>query len=301
MDAHQLPLDDAARADNPSLDERRGDGVHEVAPDLAYKRLAMVNVALVGPRKAGDRNWVLVDAGVPLMAGAIAESAEKRFGRDARPAAIVMTHAHFDHFGSLKELADRWDAPIYAHAADHPYMDGTANTPPPDPGVGGGILPTLSPLFPRGPVNVSDRLNPLPMDGTVPGMPGWMWVHTPGHTPGHVSFFRPEDRALIAGDAFITTNQESAYAVATQEIEMHGPPTYFTQDWTAARESVRRLAALAPEVAICGHGRAVRGEALRRALSDLAEHFDAVAVPESGKYVKAPTRPEDGSAYPPAK
>ena len=41
-------------------------------------------------------------------------------------------------------------------------------------------------------------------------MPGWRWVHTPGHTAGHVSLFRDADRTLIAGDAFVTTKQESA-------------------------------------------------------------------------------------------
>jgi glyoxylase-like metal-dependent hydrolase (beta-lactamase superfamily II) len=68
----------------------------------------------------------------------------------------------------------------------------------------------LSPLYPRGPVNVSGRLRALPADGSVPGMPGWRWVHTPGHTPGHVSLWRESDRTILAGDAFITTRQESA-------------------------------------------------------------------------------------------
>ena len=41
-------------------------------------------------------------------------------------------------------------------------------------------------------------------------------IHCPGHTPGHVSFFRESDRTLIAGDAFVTTKQESTIAVLTQ-------------------------------------------------------------------------------------
>lgn len=75
-------------------------------------------------------------------------------------------------------------------------------------------MPLLAPLFPRRPIDVSRWLQRLPEDGSVPQMPGWRWIHTPGHTPGHISFWRERDRTIIAGDAFITTNQESAYAVA---------------------------------------------------------------------------------------
>ena len=72
---------------------------------------------------------------------------------------------------------------------------------------------------------------------------------TPGHTPGHVSLWRADDQAVIAGDAFITTSQESVYAVMTQREELHGPPQYFTTDWDAAKLSVQKLADLNPTVA----------------------------------------------------
>ena len=83
----QIPLDPTARADDPARDEARDDGTHEVAPDLAYKRLAIVNVAFVGLPDAGDRGWVLVDCGAFGAAGPIADAAEERFGTGARPAA----------------------------------------------------------------------------------------------------------------------------------------------------------------------------------------------------------------------
>jgi hypothetical protein len=101
----------------------------------------------------------------------------------------------------------------------------------------------------------------------------------------------------VVGDAFVTTRQESVYAAATQQPEMHGPPMYFTPDWLRARESVERLAALEPELAVCGHGRAMQGPAMREALHELARNFDRVAVPEHGRYVTAPARASDGSAY----
>ena len=260
----------------------------------------IVNVVLYGTPGAGDRQWVLIDTGIPGMAGHIAKAAAERFGADARPAAIIMTHGHFDHVSTLIELSNRWDAPIYAHELERPYLDGTAAYPPPDPTVGGGLMSLLSPMFPRGPIDVSARLNTLPTDGTMPFMPGWRWIHTPGHAAGHVSLWRESDRSLIVGDAFVTTAQESVYAAATQRPEMHGPPMYFTPDWISAKASVEALAALEPETAVTGHGRAMHGPEMRAALHALARDFDHVAVPDHGKYVLHPASVEDGGAYEPA-
>jgi glyoxylase-like metal-dependent hydrolase (beta-lactamase superfamily II) len=293
----QIPLDSSSRADISSEGS-----VHAVAADLSYQRLAIVNVAYFGVFGAGDRKWVLIDAGLVGTAGMIARAAESRFGADSRPAAIVLTHGHFDHVGALEELAERWDVPVYAHELELPYLDGRSSYPPPDPTVGGGMMARLSGLFPRGPINVSNRLRTLPADGSVPGMPGWRWIPTPGHAPGHVSLWRDSDRAVLAGDAFITTRQESAYAAAIQKPEMHGPPMYFTPDWEEARESVRRLAALDPELAVTGHGHAMRGPEMTAALHELANRFDEIAVPEHGRYVGNPARTdESGVTYVPPK
>ena len=89
---------------------------------------------------------------------------------------------------------------MYAHRDEAPYLDGRADYPPPDPTVG-GFESQLARLYPRRGTDVGDRLRTLPDDGTVPGLPGWRWVATPGHTVGHVSLFRDGDATLVAGDA----------------------------------------------------------------------------------------------------
>jgi glyoxylase-like metal-dependent hydrolase (beta-lactamase superfamily II) len=298
MTSRQVDLDASARADDPARDGARDDGTLEIASDVAYRRLAIVNVVFSGQSGARDRHWVLIDAGLFGTKALIRSAAEHRYGPGSRPSAIILTHGHFDHVGALKDLAEEWDAPVYAHSLEHPYLNGARSYPPPDPTVGGGLMAASASLFPRGPVDVSEHLRMLPDDGSVPHMPGWRWVPTPGHSPGHRSLWRDSDRTLVAGDAFVTTRQESVYAALTQEPEMHGPPMYYTPDWSSARESARRLASLQPELVVTGHGRAMRGPQMRIALEKLASDFDAVAVPKHGRYVETqrPQAAEQGGA-----
>ena len=256
-----------------------------VTRDVGRLRVVMVNVYFVGDPETSNE-WVLVDAGMPRSAGTIRRAAEARYGRGARPRAIVLTHGHFDHVGALEQLAEEWDVPVYSHELELPYITGRSSYPPPDPTVGGGMMARLSPLYPRGPYNVGGRAMKLPDDGSVPHLPGWRWVFTPGHTPGHVALFRESDRLLLAGDAFVTTKQESATAVLTQRREIHGPPMYYTTDWPAARESVRRLEALHPRIAATGHGEPIGGTVLAHGLHQLARDFDHLAMPRDGRYVR---------------
>ncbi|MGV3541458.1 MAG: MBL fold metallo-hydrolase [Rufibacter sp.] len=268
-----------------SVLKQKQESCFRVAPGVMGMEIVFVNLYFV---ENPDKSWVLIDAGLYGSADRIRRAAEEKFGKDNPPKAIILTHGHFDHVGALQTLADYWQVPVYAHSLELPYLTGQSSYPPPDSSVGGGGMAYLSFMYPKKPIRFRGRLELLPSDGSVPFLPEWKWLETPGHAPGHVSFFREHDRVLLAGDAFVTRKPESALAVLTQKQEVCGPPAYFTPDWNAARTSVQKLAALQPEVAASGHGLPMKGTQLKQGLDELARLFDQLAVPHHGRYVKQP-------------
>lgn len=58
---------------------------------------------------------------------------------------------------------------------------------------------------------------------SVPGLPDWQCIPTPGHTPGHVAFFRSSDRVLISGDAVLTVNLNSVRGLLARKHRVSGP------------------------------------------------------------------------------
>jgi len=255
--------------------------VQQIADGVYRLRTLMANVYFV---EESDR-WVLIDTGVRGYAASIRREAARLFR--TRPFAILLTHGHFDRVGNVRTLARRWRVPIYAHPLEIPYLTGRSAYAPPDPSVGGGTLSWLSRFMSRGPINLGQHVQMLPPDGIVPWLEEWQWVPTPGHTPGHVSFYRPSDGVILAGNAVTTTRQESTLDVMTQRQKVWRPPAYFTSDWTSAQRSVERLALLEPHVLAAGHGRPMYGAVMRDQLRDLAINFDRI-MPSRGRYVPYP-------------
>src|SRR5699024_9738154 len=192
-------------------------------------------------------DWVLVDTGLPFSAKEIIKIADRRFGKDSRPSCIVLTHGHFDHVGGVIDLVKAWDVPVYIHEFELSYVTGEQAYPIPDATVEGGLLAKISPLYPNKPINLGDYVRALPGNRTVPGLPDWRWLHTPGHSPGHISLFREQDALLLSADAFITVKQDSFYNVLLQIPEINGPPRYLTTDWESAKQSVEKLWRLQPK------------------------------------------------------
>jgi glyoxylase-like metal-dependent hydrolase (beta-lactamase superfamily II) len=168
-----------------------------------------------------------------------------------------------------------------------PYVRGQSDYPPPDPTVGGGLMAQMARFYPENGIDLGDAVRVLPSDGAIPGFPDWRWIHTPGHTAGHISLLRERDRVLIAGDAVVTVRQESAWAVLTQHQALSRPPAYFTTDWQSAARSVELLAALQPSVLATGHGTPMKGREMLKKLTRLAQRFNRV-MPHHGRYVREP-------------
>jgi glyoxylase-like metal-dependent hydrolase (beta-lactamase superfamily II) len=267
-----------------------------VAPGVWGRKELFVNLYIIQDHVTG--NWVLVDAGLKWSAPAIRRMARELFGENAKPVAIVLTHGHFDHTGAVATVAAEWGVPVYAHEMEMPFLNGKSSYPPPDPTAGGGMMSVMSWMYPTGPIDIRERLRALPNNGTIPEMPEWRYIHTAGHSPGHVSLFREKDKVLIAGDAFVTTKAESAIHALTHMKHLSGPPKYFTCNWASAKQSVLKLEALNPQIAATGHGKPMHGEELRMELRKLASEFDRVAVPTEGRYVNEPAvTNENGVVY----
>lgn len=271
-----------------------------VAPGVWGRKDAFVNYYIIQDQTSGS--WALVDAGLKWSVSTIRNMAKEIFGEGSRPAAIILTHGHFDHVGAVQTLADEWNVPVYAHEMELPYLTGKSSYPPPDSSVGGGMMASLSFLYPTGPIDLEDRVSKLPGDNSIPGFPEWKFIHTPGHSPGHISLFREKDKVLIAGDAFVTTKAESAIYALTHLNHLSGPPKYLTTNWASAKLSVIKLAALDPEVIATGHGKPMRGEEMRLELNNLSRHFDRLAIPAQGRYVNEPALANENGVFyiPPA-
>ncbi|GAF24548.1 MULTISPECIES: MBL fold metallo-hydrolase [Shouchella] len=260
-----------------------GNGVTiQVCEDVFQYTNAFVNVFFIGHSNVGD--YVVVDAGVPGGAKDIIEAAQSIYGTK-KPKAILLTHGHFDHVGSIIELIDYWQVQVYAHPLELPYLTGKERYPEPDPSVEGGLLAKISSLFPNEPIQIIEHVSALP-EGEVPFLESFQWIHTPGHTPGHVSFFREHDRCLLVGDAFTTVRQDQLYETIVQKQEVNGPPRYFTTDWNEAEKSIVNLQKLEPLVAVTGHGVPVSGEELTSGLIALIANFKEVYKPDYGRYVE---------------
>jgi glyoxylase-like metal-dependent hydrolase (beta-lactamase superfamily II) len=253
--------------------------VKEIARGVFYVPIGIANVYCVG---VSGRSWVLIDSSVPGRGWQIRRAAESIYGPAARPEAIFLTHGHMDHAGSASELADFWNVPIFAHRLEIPYLTGQSEYPPLDPTTG-GFLAFMGRFFAPKTSDLGDRVRVLDRD--LPGLDGWEWHHTPGHSPGHVSLFRREDAILLAGDALTTVNLDSFFATVTKTQRLGPPPAPSTYDWVRAAESVRRFVELRPLTIACGHGVPMSGGKAVIQLGELASHFPR---PEQGRYVREP-------------
>jgi glyoxylase-like metal-dependent hydrolase (beta-lactamase superfamily II) len=165
--------------------------------------------------------------------------------------AIWLTHGDIDHMGSVAALKARSGAEVATHRADIPLVDGTAARQL-------GPLP-LSSTYQRLYDLVVRRVlryQPTEVDRPVEDgdvLSGWQVVHTPGHTAGSVSFYHPERKIIIVGDAL---NHKRG--------RLGAPPPIFTPDMAQAHASIQKIAGLDFEICCFGHGPPLKMNAAQR-------------------------------------
>lgn len=202
--------------------------MHEIAPDVFQIPLFPrngINAYLLGD--------VLVDAGMSGSAKKILAAVEGR-----TVAAHTLTHAHVDHVGGSAKVVDALKIPMWVSEGDVEAVESGDQV-----GKGGMLGPVLKFVGSFDGVDVARRLVP----GDAVG-PGFEVVDAPGHSPGHVAFWRESDRVLIVGDVFLNMN------LLTTSVGLHNPPGPATPDPARNKQSQRDLAALAPAIVGFGHG-----------------------------------------------
>ena len=209
------------------------------APGVRLIRLSWSNAYALGD----GADFILIDAGTPHDKIALARALPPSSA--ARCRALWLSHAHPDHAGSAAFVARRFDAPVVAHEDERPFIEsGRLYAPPRE--VQRAAFQAGSLIWPVRPCRLSRALS----GGEVLESPAgdWLVVHTPGHTLGHVSFFRERDGVLIAGDALLNV------LPWTRRTGLTLPLRLFTENSEQAMESARALARLRPRVLLAGHG-----------------------------------------------
>jgi hydroxyacylglutathione hydrolase len=182
---------------------------------------------------------VLIDAGTRHAAGRILRQLKGH-----TVTAHALTHAHPDHSGSSDEVCGKLGLEYWVGEKDMPYAEEPTKLAEIQ---SGHPFTNFGMRYFLGPGRNVDRVL---REGDE--VAGFQVLDVPGHSPGHIAFWRERDGVLILGDVINNMN------IVTGIRGLHEPPFFVAFDPEENRRSARRLAALEPRVVLFGHGRLLR-------------------------------------------
>jgi glyoxylase-like metal-dependent hydrolase (beta-lactamase superfamily II) len=219
-------------------------------PDLLPVRGAMsVPHVLAHPEGA-----VLLDAGLPVDAARIRRTMERAGIGPKDVRAIVLTHGHLDHAGTLSWLKEWTGAPVYAHPLEQLHIDGTY----PYrglPRVCGALEAIGRVTMGYCPVKIDV---PLADGDALPFWGGLRVVHLPGHTLGHCGFYSARHDLLFSGDLWVR------FMMRTQTS-----PAVFSDALAEVYPSMRKVHAIGARWIVPGHYDIADAARLRRRFDEL--------------------------------
>jgi len=152
-------------------------------------RTMEVNVLSLGP--IGANCYILIKGDKCLIVdpGAEPETIEQYLSeKNVTPIAILLTHAHFDHIGAVDELRKKYDIDVYLHEAENDWLK--------DPMMNRSIL-----FFGEDhAVKTADPDHHITVGKWELGGFQFEVRHTPGHSPGSVSYVFHDEKFVICGD-----------------------------------------------------------------------------------------------------
>ncbi len=154
---------------------------------------------------------------------------------------VALTHCHPDHQGAASQICETRHIPLACHEADVAAMEGRA------PMLPRNLLTRVIERVGGGPAYPVQRIL---RDGDE--IAGFRVIHTPGHTAGHVIYFRESDRVAIVGDVLRSMNP------FTGKVGLGEMPGALTVDREESRRSIRKLAQFRPAIICFGHGPVLR-------------------------------------------